>query len=104
MLESNRFRVKRFKGAEASVARTRDGSREFRNKRVETIWRFRDALDPEHGDDIALPPSRELLMELTSFREKPHADERKVIEIEANEDITKRLGKSPDLAWGFFLA
>jgi hypothetical protein len=104
MLESNHFRVVRFKGAESAPGKDRDGVREFANARVASIWRFREALDPERGDNIALPPSRELMMELTSFREAPHQEQRKIIKIEDNSDIKKRLGRSPDLAWGYFLA
>jgi hypothetical protein len=43
-------------------------------------------------------------MELTAFREKPHPEMRKRIEIEKNDDIVKRIGRSPDLAWGYFFA
>lgn len=101
-LESNQFNVLACKGAEASVAKDRDGMRGFMNKRAEWIWRFREALDPQRGDNIALPPGRQLLAELTAFREK--RGDAKTIQIESNDDIVKRLGRSPDLAWGFFFA
>ena len=104
MLESNNFNVRRCKGAFKSIAMDRDKVRGFANKRAEYIWRFREALDPERGDNIALPPGREILMELTSFREKAHSESRAIIAIEGNDEITKRIGRSPDLAWGFFFA
>lgn len=104
ILESNEMNVKRCKGANASVAKDRDGVRGFANKRAEWIWRFREALDPERGDNIALPPGREVLMELTTFREKAHPEMRQTIQIESNDDIVKRIGRSPDIAWGFFFA
>lgn len=104
VLETNNFNVVRCKGAELSTARTRDGERDFANKRAEWIWRLREGLDPERGDAIALPPGREIVAELTSFREKRHADARKTIQIEGNDDITKRLGRSPDIAWGIIFA
>jgi hypothetical protein len=90
------------KGAEASGAKDRDGMRGFSNKRAEWVWRFREALDPQRGDSIALPPGRQILAELTAFREK--RGDAKTIQIESNDDIVKRIGRSPDLAWGFFFA
>lgn len=103
-LETNNFNVVRCKGAMKSDALDRDRVRGFANKRAEWVWRFREALDPERGDNIALPPGREVLMELTAFRELAHSDIRTTIAIEDNESISKRIGRSPDLAWGFFFA
>lgn len=103
MLESNNFNVKRIKGGSGSTARARDG-RKFGLKRDEMVWRLREGLDPEHGDNIALPPGRHILMELTSFREMQHGEMRDTIRIENNDSIVKRIGRSPDLAWGFFFA
>jgi hypothetical protein len=104
VLESNRFNVVRCKGAAGSVAYDRTRTRSFANKRAEWIWRMREGLDPETGDNIALPPGREILMELTAFREKPHADMRSVIQIEDNEEVSKRIGRSPDIAWSIIFA
>jgi len=104
MLESNRFNVVRCKGGMRSIATDRDRTRGFANKRAEWIWRFREALDPDRGDDIALPPGREIVAELCAFREKAHADMRQVIAIEDNDEISKRLGRSPDIAWSLFFA
>lgn len=102
-LESNNFNVKRLKGSFGSGAKANDG-RDFENKRAEMIWRFREALDPNSGENIALPPGREIVMELTAFREQPREDMRSTIRIEPNDEIKKRIGRSPDLAWGFFFA
>lgn len=103
-LESNNFNVVRCKGAEASTAMDRTRTRGFANKRAEWIWRFAEGLDPENGDNIALPPGRDIIAELTSFREKPHPEERKIIKIEDNDEIKKRLGRSPDKAWSIIFA
>lgn len=103
-LESNNFNVVRCKGAEASDEKERHGDRGFANKRAQWVWRLKEGLDPEHGDDIALPPGRGLLMELAAFREKAHPDSRTVIKIEDNEEISKRLGRSPDEAWSAIFA
>jgi len=103
-LESNNFNVVRCKGAEASNAMDRERTRGFANKRAEWVWRLREGLDPEHGDNIALPPGRGLLMELAAFREKAHPDSRKIIAVEGNDEITARLGRSPDEAWSVIFA
>ena len=43
-------------GLFASKMRTKDGQLAFYNKRSQVIWRFREALDPVHGEGLALPP------------------------------------------------
>lgn len=103
-LENNNFNVVRCKGAEASVAMDRDRTRYFANKRSEWVWRLKEGLDPERGDNIALPPGREIIAELTSFREKSHPDMRNTIAVEGNEEIVKRIGRSPDVAWSIIFA
>jgi hypothetical protein len=103
-LENNGFNVVRCKGAMASTAMDKSRARGFANKRAEWVWRLKEGLDPESGDNIALPPGREILMELTAFREKKHEDARTVIQIEDNEKISKRIGRSPDIAWSIIFA
>lgn len=103
-LENNGFNVVRCKGAEASMAMDRDRTRYCANKRSEWVLRFKEGLDPERGDNIALPPGREIIAELTAFREKSHPDMRNTFAVEGNEEIVKRLGRSPDIAWSMFFA
>ena len=91
-------------GSASRQSEAREPRRAFANKRAELIWRFREALDPDTGDNLALPPGRQIIAELTAFRELPHAEMRQTIRIESNDEITKRLGVSPDLAWGFIFA
>lgn len=101
-LEQNIFTdlVKTYRGSDASTQRTRDRTLRFRNKRAETWWRFREALDPgqEMGSIIALPDDPMLLSELTSVRLKTMEIGSKGIQIESKEDIIGRLGRSPDRA------
>lgn len=80
-------------GGEASSARDRSGRLGFVNKRAEWWWRMREALEPELGDGLALPPDRMLLADLVSARWRltPRG-----IQVEAKEDIVKRLRRSPD--------
>jgi hypothetical protein len=84
------------KQAVADVARAHKyGIERFANLRAEAWWRFREALDPATGADIALPPDPELAAELAMPRRVP---EKREIQIESKEQIIKRLGRSPDKA------
>jgi hypothetical protein len=84
-----------FNGASRSIARTRDGQLGFVNKRAEAWWKFREELDPdqEFGSVIALPPDASIKADLAAPRWKLAAGG---IQIEAKEDIKRRLGRSPD--------
>lgn len=80
-------------GSDASKKRDRSRKLSFKNKRAEVWWMFREALEPNLGEPIALPPDPELLADLASptWKLTPSG-----IQIEAKEDIKKRLGRSPD--------
>jgi hypothetical protein len=73
-----------------------DQSRKFRllNVRTAMLWRLREALDPEHGDDLQLPPDPELLADLTAPRFEVRAAG---IVVESKEEIKERIGRSPDV-------
>jgi hypothetical protein len=79
--------------AEASLARDRSGQLGFVNRRAEWWWKMREALDPHYGEALALPPDRALRVDLCTPRWKVTA---RGIQVEAKEDIVKRLGRSPD--------
>lgn len=77
-------------------SRMTDRSGRFRmvNLRAEMYWRLREALDPEYGATLALPPDSELLADLTepTYEIRPAG-----IKIESKDDIKARLsGRSPD--------
>ena len=95
-LKENEVEVQGYKGAEASVRRTRDGLMGFRNRRSELYWRFREGLDPSQpgGSTIALPDDPLLIADLAAQAQVAHED--KVITLESKEDVTKRLGRSTD--------
>jgi hypothetical protein len=99
-LTDNGIIVVTYMGLNPSSAKTRDGKLGFFNKRAETIWKFREELDPnqEGGSSIALDPNDpELLSDLSSFRwEAVRVNGAMAIKIEPKEDIRKRIGRSPD--------
>jgi hypothetical protein len=80
-------------GAERSEATDRSGELRFVNLRAELWWRAREALDPAGGEDLCLPPDRELLADLCAPRWRLAA---RGIQVEAKEDLSKRIGRSPD--------
>jgi hypothetical protein len=80
-------------GAEASRARTKGGRFGFYNKRAEWHWRVREALNPESGQDMALPPDPQLRADLCAPRWEL---ELRGIKVEDKAAIIKRIGRSPD--------
>lgn len=80
----------------------KSGTMSFVNLRAWLFWALREALDPENQTDpIALPPHPEVLPDLAA----PHFSIRvSGIQIEAKEDIAKRLGRSPDVGEAILLA
>ena len=65
----------------------------FVNCRAWWWWSMRERLDPISGDDIALPPDPEIIEELcvVNFMLRSNG-----VQIEAKDDIKKKLGRSPD--------
>lgn len=94
-LKANNIDVIGYKGSEKSNKRTKDGGLAYFNKRSASIWRFREALDPDQpgGSPIMLPPSPKLVADLTA----PTVDmEFAGIKVENKEDVCARLGRSTD--------
>jgi hypothetical protein len=83
-----------FNPAEGSQYRDKSEKLKMRNKRAEMYWRMRDALDPNDGDDIALPPDTELLADLCSARYEVSSAG---VKVEDKEEIKARIGRSPDV-------
>jgi hypothetical protein len=81
-------------GSEKSASHDRSGLLTFKNKRAELWWMFREALDPQHGSRIQLPPGSDVRADLCALRWKltPQG-----ILIESKEDLAKRIGRSPDI-------
>lgn len=72
----------------------RTGEFQFTNLRAAAWWNMREMLDPSRNSRIMLPPSETLKADLTSPRWKVLSGGK--IQIEAKDDIRKRLGRSPD--------
>ena len=79
--------------AAGSSFRDKSGKLKMRNVRAEYYWRFREALDPVSGDDLALPPGNEIVADLCAATWKNTAAG---VTIEDKDEIKKRLGRSPD--------
>jgi hypothetical protein len=93
ILTRNGFNVDGFIAAAASELTDASGLLEFKNRRAEAWWKFREALDPNSGEKIALPPDSELMADLIA----PTWDlTGNGIQIEAKDKIKQRIGRSPD--------
>lgn len=79
--------------AQSVDLRDRSGKYRLVNVRAASYWKLRECLDPVHGENLALPPDAELLADLCAPRYKLTASG---IQLEAKEEISQRLGRSPD--------
>ena len=92
-LTANSVQVIPVNFASGSKERSADGTLGFFNKRAETIWRMREALDPQNPVPVALPPSPTLAKDLASYRWELRPAG---IYIMPKEQQKKELGHSPD--------
>jgi hypothetical protein len=94
-LKYNGFRAVAVNVSRRSPRTDRTGMMRFANLRAAMWWALREALDPQYGEDLAIPPSRELLVDLCAptWSISPHG-----IVVEKKEHVIERLGRSPD--WG----
>jgi hypothetical protein len=93
----------RYKGSAASTQRSACATYKFKNKRAESWWRMREALDPGQtgGSPIALPNDPVIRADLAAPR---FVDTIHGIQIEEKLEIAKRLGRSPDAGDAIVLA
>lgn len=69
------------------------GKLKFKNNRAYFMWRFREMLDPDKGENLELPPDPELKADLCAPHWKLTAQG---IQIEQKDEVKKRIGRSPD--------
>jgi hypothetical protein len=72
----------------------RSGVLRFANNRAAAWWRMREALDPERGSTVALPPEDRLIRDLVTPRWKLDSSGRVVVE--SKDEIRARLKRSTD--------
>jgi hypothetical protein len=88
--------------SQASIAKTRDKKLEFVLMRDQLFWQFREALNPESGDEVELPPDEELDEEMLAATFEVT---RQGIKIRPKDEMMGELGRSTDkldsvlLAW-----
>ena len=92
-LAGNHLHAVAVNSSEKSDETDRTGKLRFRNKRAEIYWKFREMLDPLHGENVALPPDNQLRADLCAPRWKLSASG---IQVESKQDLEKRIGRSPD--------
>jgi hypothetical protein len=94
-LRSNHLEPIAYKGGMSANGRDRSRQFSFQNKRSQSIWRFREALDPEQpgGSTLMLPPDAALVADLTAPTYEVKGGK---ICVESKVDVCKRLGRSTD--------
>ncbi len=93
VLRNSNVQTVAINGAAKAVGMTEGGLLAFFNLRAELWWRLREALDPANPEPIYLPDDSELLADLTA---PLWWLGRSGIQVEAKDDIKKRLKRSPD--------
>jgi hypothetical protein len=96
-----RQRVRAFKGSGKTKVKDRAKVLTFANVRAAAWWAMRDALDPAYGSTVALPPLRDLRVDLCSARYETQTNG---IKLEDKDDIKDRIGRSPDLGDTYVMA
>lgn len=98
---TNGLRVVAVHFAGATKRRDKSGRLNMKNVRAAMYWKMREDLDPEFGQDLMLPPGRQVLADLCSPRYKLTTSG---IQLESKDEIKKRLGRSPDYGDALVLA
>jgi hypothetical protein len=101
LAKSHSLRVKSIIFSEAAPGKDRTGTLEFVNLRAYAYWRLREALDPNTGDNLALPPDPELLADLCAPKWEMRVSG---VQVESKEDVAKRFGRSTDCGDAVVLA
>lgn len=95
-LKELKVRYTAFVASAASARKDRSGEIKFLNLRAEAWWGMREALDPEFGDDLALPDDPILIGELAAPRYEHTSGG--ALKVESKDAVKARLGRSTDRA------
>ena len=90
-------RVHSFNASYGTTLRDESGIHTYQNWRACSWYLMRDSMKPVGGLGIAIPDSSELSDELTTMQPLP-TNPRDQMRVESKEQITKRIGRSTDLA------
>jgi hypothetical protein len=101
LLTHHQIEAESFVASEGTPEKTADGKLAFLNRRAESWWRLREALDPNGDPEIELPPDTRLQAQLTAPKWKLSGTK---IQVESKDDIRKRLGSSTDDADAVIMA
>lgn len=88
--------VDAYTGAAKTKKRDRTGEYGFTNTRSAAYWAMREMLDPAFGAEVILPPSDQLISDLTAPTWTITTGVPPVIKVEPKDDVVARLGRSPD--------
>ena len=86
--------VEAFNAAEGTNFKDASGEIGFSSLRAASWWNLREMLDPNSGEDVALPPDDRLTGDLTAPEWRITSGGK--IQVEKKDDIIKRLGRSTD--------
>ena len=81
-------------GNEKTDESSKDGLFKFRNTRALWHWRLREALDPESGNNVQLPPDPKMAADLACATYT--VNDGRIIQVESKKEMKIRLGRSPD--------
>ena len=93
-LVENEIDVEAMIGNGKTVEMSKDGLFKFRNARALWWWRLKEALDPDSGDNVQLPPDKKMAEDLAAFTYT--IGDGSVIQIESKKEARIRLNRSPD--------
>ena len=95
LLRERKYRTMGVVAGATATGSPRKGRLRFFNTRSQLVWQFRELLDPEANNGVALPPDRALLADLCAYWWRPSGD---AIQVASREEIIDEIGRSPDRA------
>lgn len=88
-------RIRAYLGSAPTMWRDKARLLTFVNTRAAAWWALRQALDPSSGENLALPPDRNLRVELCAPKWEKQTNG---VKIEKKDEVSARIGRSPDMA------